>query len=255
MTSDEENDRRYDSNRMARLLRKLNGSNFTTDSFLSLSILISKFENSKNNFVRFSEFLKRILNKNSIKNLIFKLSQTEEFISSSFLNDLLNFYIDSFLAKNSDLETFLKVSHQLKEFNLIKKSKTLLEFFSNLEKRLKFETQYEPTFSWAMPRASFPGHPQVEEFLKDENRTTLEYKAFNGVNNARNFAATLSPIHINKFNNHINKFSVDVEVKGMDKNSSVIIVKNKKYFENKVAIYKRNCEELVKTLELVKDCE
>jgi hypothetical protein len=46
----------------------------------------------------------------------------------------------------------------------------------------------EPTFSWCMPNASMPSHPDVERFLRGPNQS-YTVRGLNGITHARNFAA------------------------------------------------------------------
>ena len=115
----------------------------------------------------------------------------------------------------------------------------IIEMFEYRKKWLRDYLEYEPEpeFSWRMPHASIPGHPEVENFLKSD-RTYFYYSIGVCLEDSRSFCDMFG----NENSEHYSAKMNSVRFR-TGKEAQVFIEKTKTYFEKCTANYRALIEE------------
>ena len=109
----------------------------------------------------------------------------------------------------------------------------IIEMFEYRKKWLRDYLKYEPEpeFSWCMPHASIPGHPEVENFLKSDEK---HFRYYIGV--SLEYSRSFCDMFGNENNEHYSAKMNSVRFR-TGKEAQVSIEKTKTYFEKCKANY------------------
>jgi len=135
------------------------------------------------------------------------------------------------LKDKKTLGNHLKKLSNMLPVDSLKKFKEVFEHhLNNLNSCIANHTE----FSWQMPLATTPGHPQVEKFLRSNEQTMVYRNVFSSINHARNFANKYSSDTQSYSYSGPKLYSVVIEADGRGGDAFVRLTKTKDYYQSQL---------------------